>query len=257
MANVSTIKPFAKGDILIGVTLLNRADDDHSGRFGTDCEGCHAEQGWKKTTFDHGRDAKLALEGAHRELTCLACHPGVLGQEKLGKDCAACHAGDDVHRGQEGKQCDACHEQRSWTGRVAFDHDLGAFPLLGLHALVACEDCHRAGTFRDASTACRDCHGKRDVHEARLGSDCALCHNPNGWGHWRFDHDGQTHFALRGAHAGLDCLACHHSPVQGGIQLSNRCESCHALDDPHRGDFGSGCGDCHGEKSWRDTRIRH
>ena len=31
MANVSTIKPFAKGDILVGVTLLNRADDDHAG----------------------------------------------------------------------------------------------------------------------------------------------------------------------------------------------------------------------------------
>lgn len=31
MANVSTIKPFAKGDIFVGATLLNRAEDDHAG----------------------------------------------------------------------------------------------------------------------------------------------------------------------------------------------------------------------------------
>lgn len=31
MVNVSTIKPFAKGDILVSATLLNRSDDDHAG----------------------------------------------------------------------------------------------------------------------------------------------------------------------------------------------------------------------------------
>ncbi len=31
MANVSTMKPFAKGDIFAGATLLNRQDDDHAG----------------------------------------------------------------------------------------------------------------------------------------------------------------------------------------------------------------------------------
>lgn len=31
MANVSTMKPFARGDIFVGCTLLNREDDDHAG----------------------------------------------------------------------------------------------------------------------------------------------------------------------------------------------------------------------------------
>ena len=31
MANVSTMQPFAKGDIFAGATLLNRKDDDHAG----------------------------------------------------------------------------------------------------------------------------------------------------------------------------------------------------------------------------------
>src|SRR3990170_3429217 len=31
MANVSTMQPFAKGDIFAGATLLNREDDDHAG----------------------------------------------------------------------------------------------------------------------------------------------------------------------------------------------------------------------------------
>ena len=31
MPNVSTLKPFAPGDIFAGATLLNRADDDHAG----------------------------------------------------------------------------------------------------------------------------------------------------------------------------------------------------------------------------------
>ena len=31
MPNVSTLKPFARGDILVGATVLNRADDDHAG----------------------------------------------------------------------------------------------------------------------------------------------------------------------------------------------------------------------------------
>ena len=31
MTQESTIKPFAKGDILVGCTLLNNPDDDHAG----------------------------------------------------------------------------------------------------------------------------------------------------------------------------------------------------------------------------------
>lgn len=233
----------------------HRADDDHDGGFGPRCARCHSPQGWKKTKFDHRRDAKLELEGRHRKLPCTACHRGTLQSEKLERRCTTCHAEDDVHRGQEGERCDDCHRQRSWLDDIVFDHDVSRFPLLGLHALAGCEDCHARMTFRDESGRCVDCHRERDVHESRLGPDCSRCHNPNDWLVWRFDHRRQSRFPLRGAHRNLNCLDCHDTPVRARISLSKRCESCHALDDPHRGSFGLGCGNCHGESRWQEARV--
>jgi len=133
---------------------------------------------------------------------------------------------------------------------------MAAFPLLGLHALAQCSDCHDGASFGDAKSECAACHASKDVHERRLGSDCARCHNPNGWEVWRFDHSSSTRFPLTGAHEGIDCLACHTAPVRGGeVRLSSSCGDCHALDDAHRGGFGVRCGDCHGTASWKGARV--
>jgi hypothetical protein len=233
----------------------HRADDEHGGRFGKDCGKCHGEAAWSPPRFDHDRDTDFPLRGAHRETRCEDCHRGTLFVDRTARSCTGCHAADDVHRGQEGDACESCHGETSWK-LVRFDHDQTRFPLLGLHAGVPCESCHPSPTYRDAELACKACHAD-DFHQGRLGGSCELCHNPNGWKVWRFDHDVQTKFALHGAHQGVDCHACHTQPVgDAGIHLARDCVPCHAADDAHRGGFGARCDRCHTEGSWRDLRLR-
>jgi hypothetical protein len=121
---------------------------------------------------------------------------------------------------------------------------------------VACEECHATPVYRGTERSCVGCHAVADKHERRLGSACETCHNPNSWRAWRFDHDTQSSFPLRGAHAEVACTACHRAAVEGKITLEASCFSCHATDDPHRGAFGSGCEQCHGERSWGDVSVR-
>jgi hypothetical protein len=238
-------------DLATDCWSCHRADDEHRGRRGRDCGACHATTGWKTTAFDHDRDTRFPLSGSHREARCEACHHGVLGREDLATTCFGCHEADDVHQGQEGRDCGRCHDEQSWTERVRFDHDLTSFPLLGLHAVVACEECHPTSRHRDAETRCSACHAD-EFHEGRLGNDCAPCHNPNSWDRWSFDHDARTSFALHGAHVDVDCHACHAEPVRDELQLPGSCHACHAAEDVHSGGFGRDCGRCHGEASWRE-----
>jgi len=46
----------------------HRAEDAHDGQNGPDCARCHGSQSWKRTRFDHGRDARWPLRGAHAPL---------------------------------------------------------------------------------------------------------------------------------------------------------------------------------------------
>lgn len=231
------------------------ADDAHRGRFGSDCQSCHETGAWATLHFDHDRETDFRLRGSHRDARCTACHTGTLGRESLGRDCVSCHRADDVHAGALGERCGTCHGEAEWSREVAFDHELTRFPLLGLHAGVACEECHLSPAYDEAETRCAACHGDDDVHEARLGTDCGLCHNPNAWPIWRFDHDAQTAFALHGAHEGVDCLSCHRAPLRPEHALPGECVDCHAGQDVHRGGFGRDCARCHGEDAWKEVRI--
>ena len=162
-----------------------------------------------------------------------------------------------MHAGQQGEACGACHNERGWMDRVFFEHDVTRFPLLGMHATAACEQCHATRRFQDADVACRSCHADEDIHLGRLGDDCARCHNPNAWKLWRFDHEREAHFALRGAHETLDCHACHRAPLDAEAELPTTCGGCHAADDPHGGAYGNACERCHGETSWSDVEVTH
>lgn len=97
---------------LINITMvcLDCHKDVHQGQFVraelgesvTQCQRCHAPEGWKKTTFDHTRDAKFALDGAHLKVTCAACHiPETQADgsfftkyKPLGRECSDCHAAE-------------------------------------------------------------------------------------------------------------------------------------------------------------------
>ena len=174
---------------------------------------------------------------------------------RLATNCAACHRKDDPHKGQLGAACESCHKETGWRQAVTFDHDLARFPLIGLHAAVPCEACHRTPSFKDASRACASCH--KDVHHAgRLGPNCATCHNPNGWSRWRFDHDKQTPYPLTGAHRALQCHACHKLSTVAKVTAPSTCHACHGQNDVHDGAFGRACEKCHTTVSFRQGLAR-
>jgi hypothetical protein len=223
----------------------HKIQDVHVARYGPKCQDCHDQNKWKTITFNHDRDTKFSLRGAHAKVKCDTCHPGdTLYNQKLGTTCISCHRKDDGHGGQLGTRCDRCHGEASWHRVVSFDHDLSRFPLIGRHATVACEECHISLRYKDASFACASCH-EDDHHEGRLTPNCALCHNPNGWALWLFDHDTQTRYPLTGKHRGLICDACHVTKQLTKITLPTTCFSCHQKDDVHHGALGRNCERCH------------
>lgn len=232
----------------------HRLDDRHKGSFGNKCETCHTPLQWKKTEFDHNK-TKFVLQGKHITTPCASCHNRPLSFGKPGHSCENCHLQKDVHQGQQGKQCEKCHNSQGWRENIFFDHDLTAFPLLGMHTAAPCESCHLTTAFGDAPTACKECHAAKDRHQNKLGPSCDTCHNPNGWKIWRFDHDTQTKFRLDGAHAGLDCLACHQDELATTTRRSLTCYDCHLTNDRHRGKFGRSCQRCHKTDTFTNIQM--
>lgn len=233
----------------------HRNDDEHKGRNGVKCGNCHSVTTWGKSKFSHDRNTRFPLRGRHARLPCEACHKGSITKDKLGTSCGACHKADDVHKGRLGDRCERCHNASGWNKKVFFDHDLTRFPLIGLHAVVPCEECHLAATYKGTTLECVECHNKKDQHKRRLGPKCGSCHNPNGWAFWRFDHNTQTDYDLDGAHVGLHCEACHRNPVRRSISMTDSCNACHAADDIHHGRFGQRCERCHTTTSFKNIRL--
>jgi Cytochrome c7 and related cytochrome c len=230
----------------------HKTQDPHGGRYGAKCETCHASKKWTTVSFDHSK-TKFALKGEHQKVKCDVCHKGDLYKDKLATTCISCHKKSDPHKGQLGNRCESCHAETGWRKKVEFDHDLTRFPLIGLHAAVPCEECHRTATYKDTPRACESCH-KDKYHEGRLGLACARCHNPNGFTLWRFNHDKETKFALSGAHKGLQCHACHTGKSAPRVPAPTTCYGCHSSDDAHRGSFGRACETCHVTETFRQRR---
>jgi hypothetical protein len=233
----------------------HRPDDAHAARFGAQCADCHDNDRWRPVTYDHAAKTKFALVGAHAKIDCHACHTAAVATQKLADDCVGCHRSEDPHGGTLHGRCESCHGQKTWRTDIRFDHDLSEFPLLGLHRVVSCAQCHRTLAFGRAPAACVDCHSHDDVHKGGLGKKCDSCHSPNGWPLWVFDHAKQAHFALLGAHSKLQCAACHREPP-GTAQMSQQCGICHHKDDRHLGEYGAQCDRCHTTYSWKGARIQ-
>ena len=176
-------------------------------------------------------------------------------KQKLGKDCAACHRASDPHGGALGLACDSCHGVQKWKQDIRFDHDLTDWPLMGMHSIVSCGQCHASRAFKGAPKDCLGCHAQDDVHKGGLGKDCAACHTTNGWKSWDFDHARQTGFALSGAHAKAKCVDCHRQPA-GLVKLAGDCASCHRKDDIHLGQYGTQCQRCHTTLTFKGARIQ-
>lgn len=81
-------------------------DDVHQGQFRPRrdrgaCDGCHGSEAWRPAArFDHERDSRFKLEGAHARVACAACHTTVRGAggrrliryRGVPMECASCHA---------------------------------------------------------------------------------------------------------------------------------------------------------------------
>ncbi|MDH5221539.1 MAG: cytochrome C [Betaproteobacteria bacterium] len=231
----------------------HRKDDRHKGALGENCASCHGERSWKESRFDHAKTA-FPLLGSHARVRCESCHRDT-NYRRTPKDCFGCHRQDDVHEGQLGTRCDACHDAGTWK-KARFDHGRTRFPLLGGHLVVPCAKCHAGKRYKDAKPACVSCHARDDVHKRRLGPACETCHNARAWRSWDFDHARRARFALDGAHARLKCEGCHRAPVDGAPRLAASCASCHAGDDVHDGGFGRQCEKCHVTSSFKTIRRR-
>jgi hypothetical protein len=94
----------------------HRPDDVHKGSLGKECARCHSANGWRIWEFDHGKETHFALTGAHAKLVCASCHKQPADEVKLDTSCAYCHAQDDVHLGQYGRQCQRCHSTITFKG---------------------------------------------------------------------------------------------------------------------------------------------
>ncbi|MEZ5925029.1 MAG: cytochrome C [Hyphomicrobiaceae bacterium] len=231
----------------------HQKNDVHKGRLGKDCGQCHSVARWQEAKFDHDRQTKFPLRGAHSKVACSGCH-GKGAAKKVESACIACHKTDDAHKGQLGPRCETCHNETSWRSKATFDHNKTRFPLRGLHVGVGCRACHKSASFKNTPLVCAACHEDR-VHQGRLGTRCEQCHGTKGWPFFKFDHDRQTSFRLTGAHRQTPCHACHKQKNPDSLKLPVACIACHAADDVHRGSYGRRCERCHSTKTFRDVRI--
>jgi hypothetical protein len=245
--------PFAD-ELDVACVSCHLENDNHEGHFGETCETCHVPEEWATVRFDHTADTGYALNGAHAEAECIACHVEPVFEVELAGNCLSCHEDDDAHAGTQGEQCLDCHNQSAWAENVFFDHDLTRFPRLGKHAEAECDACHETRVFEDAPTECRACHAETDPHSGRFPDDCGMCHNPVDWLQWQFDHDTQAEFELTGAHRDVPCQTCHRRPIAAQMRLGSRCADCHRADDVHDGEFGFDCGRCHSADSFTEVR---
>ena len=222
-------------------------NDVHGGRYGKRCQDCHTEIGWEKGAFNHDQ-TKFPLRGSHEDVVCDACHIKPIFEKEMDMECFACHENDDKHLGQNGKQCEACHNTVQWRKSI-FDHDATDFPLTGKHQDLECTRCHKKDIYDEKlDTDCVGCHKLDDVHKEDLGTECDNCHNEQGWKkEVVFDHD-VTGFPLVGLHATAPCEECHSTHVYSEAKLN--CDACHKIDDIHEKRLGKYCNECHNPNGW-------
>jgi len=96
-------------------------EDVHGGTLGRSCGRCHNPNAWSAWLFEHDRQTRFPLEGAHAELKCDKCHVKKAEEIQQSRHCASCHAKDDVHEGRFGRRCERCHGQKTFRNPV-FTH---------------------------------------------------------------------------------------------------------------------------------------
>ena len=133
-----------------------------------ECISCHSEHNGEDFTLDkmgpqdfRSPADRLGARGQTCRAGCNQCHSPELvsGSERadikvkdlnrtflgVSPSCSTCH--QDQHKGRLGPNCLQCHNYSDWKtiSFGKFDHSLTRYPLTGLHAQVACQQCHTPG----------------------------------------------------------------------------------------------------------------
>ncbi|VAW80431.1 hypothetical protein MNBD_GAMMA12-2865 [hydrothermal vent metagenome] len=239
-----------------GCLSCHKADDRHHGLFGKRCATCHNSQKWAAIVFNHNKDTKFKLEAKHKKAACGDCHKKHLFNTKTSMQCQNCHIQDSPHGKVQKLQCNKCHNVKGWSKNILFDHGLTKFPLIGLHSVAQCRQCHVTRPYKALKSNCYNCHKSDDTHKLKLSMYCETCHTPNDWKIWKFDHTKQTKYPLKGKHKSVHCHSCHKKKSKKKkLKLSKQCVSCHSDDDPHDGQFGENCSRCHTFSSFKDVDL--
>ena len=216
----------------------------------------------------------------HEKLDCIQCHVKPVFTD-VGKNCADCH--QDIHRRQMGPNCEQCHTVQGWEIAVqqVKDH-MNRFPLLGAHAAVQCEECHKqaaTGIFYGLSTQCDSCHMKdwqrttnpphASAGTAFAAANCQGCHASfDSWLGATFDHS-TTGFPLTLGHANVPCSSCHINNNYNLQIAPTDCgnSQCHLKDwqqttnPPHASAPQSfplaTCSQCHTPAGWTTSSFNH
>ena len=246
-------------------------EDPHLAELGADCSRCHNTSSFidRSAMLRSHQVTRFPLAGAHRMADCESCHiPAAQGQRRFtGRptDCVGCHQQqrlatkepDHVAAGFS-NDCGSCHTPTYWN-RAAFDHSGTSFPLTGGHRGVACSACHADGVYVGKSTVCESCHLTDYQNTTNPGhtsagfpTNCASCHNTNGWQGASFDHDALFFPIYSGAHRGRwsSCATCHTSPTNYSVFTCLTCHERTETDGHHEGESGYAydsqlCYSCH------------
>ena len=173
----------------------------------------------------------------HEKVQCTQCHVKPVFTD-VGKNCEDCHS--DIHQRKMGTNCAQCHTVQGWNIAVQQlrDHQ-NRFPLLGAHAAVQCEDCHKGaavGQYQGLSTACISCHqtdwnltqtlggGVPNHISASFPQTCETCHNFDSWLGANVNHAAPPiNFPLTNGHANVPCANCH---IGGNFNLQIAATDC-------------------------------
>jgi len=245
------------------------------GNLSIPCQNCHTAAAWKPIRaipeFDHNK-TRYPLQGMHQNVACMQCHTKPVFAN-VGSKCADCHA--DIHRRQMGAACETCHTVKGWDVSLqAVQNHQNRFPLMGAHAALDCEACHKGaavGQFMGLSIQCYSCHA-RDYQQAtnpnhlagKFPTTCEQCHGVDNWFNAKFDH-AAVGFPLTGAHATLQCVQCHVNNNYNLTSANTVCVSCHLNDyntavspvNHVQAGFPTTCETCHDTLAWTDGKFDH
>jgi len=278
--------------VLLGMTCSLLAQSPHGKDFKMNCAACHSSDSWdiplEAWDFDQTRSPKIdlsnqfpsdsirfnhnntnfPLEGGHASTDCRLCHEALVFEE-TNTACISCHT--DLHNMTVGSDCARCHSVENWlVDNITELHQDNGFPLLGIHALSSCTDCHISESglqFHRLGNECVNCHLQDFVAttspnhiESGYSQECIDCHDVNAFD-WSSENILHDFFPLVKGHD-IDCIQCHTTGTFEAIPSD--CIACHELDyeaavnpDHKALNFGTDCAACHTlDLDWMPAQFR-